>query len=299
MHVARLCAGARHRRAPTARLSVSPAPSLRDVTRVAASSAELWRDIFLANAGAVDAAIGAFARRAGAPARRDRGRRRGGAAARCSTAARAARLRAARRRGVRRPSARSARCARPPDAAVARAGLEVHHQPRRCCWRRWPTARSVLDGALFSDDTRYMARRCARSASRCRPTKAAARLARRRLRRRLAGGRGRSLRRQRRHGDALSGGRALSGARPLSHRRQRAHARAADPGSGRRAGAARRRRDVRARHAVPAGAGERRRPARRRDASWRRRAAASSSRRCLQVAPYAARDVTIARARRR
>ncbi len=36
-------------------------PSLRDVTRVAASAPELWRDIFFANAGAVDDAIGAFA----------------------------------------------------------------------------------------------------------------------------------------------------------------------------------------------------------------------------------------------
>jgi prephenate dehydrogenase len=32
-------------------------PSLRDVTRVAASPAELWRDIFLANADAVTGAL--------------------------------------------------------------------------------------------------------------------------------------------------------------------------------------------------------------------------------------------------
>jgi prephenate dehydrogenase len=36
-------------------------PSLRDATRVAASPAELWRDIFLANADAVGAALGEFA----------------------------------------------------------------------------------------------------------------------------------------------------------------------------------------------------------------------------------------------
>jgi prephenate dehydrogenase len=36
-------------------------PSLRDVTRVAASPAELWRDIFLDNADAVGDAIGQFA----------------------------------------------------------------------------------------------------------------------------------------------------------------------------------------------------------------------------------------------
>ena len=36
-------------------------PSLRDATRVAASPAELWRDIFLANAEAVSGAIAAVA----------------------------------------------------------------------------------------------------------------------------------------------------------------------------------------------------------------------------------------------
>jgi prephenate dehydrogenase len=35
-------------------------PSLRDATRVAASAPELWRDIFFANAAAVDQAIRRF-----------------------------------------------------------------------------------------------------------------------------------------------------------------------------------------------------------------------------------------------
>ncbi len=272
-------------------------PSFRDLTRVAASPVDMWRDILLANADA-----GATPRSTPSSPRSTRLRQR--IARRDADGLRACLAATRARRAWRGRSER--------DGATAVYQVQPLSAPARRVPSACPGSKTITNRALAARGAgrrplEYSTARCSATtrlhgARRCaalgiagrRPIPRPARFT-------VDGGGGhlaaaarRAVRRQRRHGDALPGGGAVPRPRPLPHRR---HTRACASGRSRICvdalrPARRARCSVRARHGWPPVRGRGGRAARRRGARSPRRRSSQFLSALLQVAPYA-------RARRR